>query len=91
MHVFWLSDHDAHYSITEPSCLTCVLCGHHVYEEEMICYQKRIHFRFSFYVSDANVLKYKYIIYKITNLSVFYVHHSDLFELSDPSCNLLQE
>lgn len=25
-----------------------------------------------------------YIIYKITNLSVFYVHHSDLSELSDP-------
>lgn len=25
-----------------------------------------------------------YIIYIITNLSVFYVHHSDLSELSDP-------
>lgn len=49
----------------------------------MICYQKRINFKFSIYVSDANVLKYIYIIYKVTNLSVFYVHHSDLFELSD--------
>lgn len=62
MHAFWLSGHDAHYSVTEPSCLTCVLCGRHVYEEEMICYQKRILFRFSIYVSDANVLKYKYNI-----------------------------
>lgn len=35
MHVFWLSKHDAHYSVTEkPYCaLPVCFCGHHVYEE----------------------------------------------------------
>lgn len=59
-------------------------CGHHVYEElKKICYLKRINFKISVYVSDAKVCNYKYIIYNIINLSVFYVHPSDLSELSE--------
>lgn len=34
MHVFWLSKHDAHRSVTENPCaLPVCFCGHHVYEE----------------------------------------------------------
>lgn len=34
MHVFWLSKHDAHCSVTENPCaLPVCFCGHHVYEE----------------------------------------------------------
>lgn len=34
MHVFWLSKHDAHYSVTENPCaLPVCFCGLHVYEE----------------------------------------------------------